>query len=209
MRQLRQKVQAEPRVGNLRICASGTEIVVRDESGPWRTPTGQYLLEFEVSVNEGTVRILDRSEEKTPPAPDFGDIGSRLERGLALELTDANAAIIAYQECLIVDPENVAARINCGRLLHEAQRMSEAEAVYGPKRADFEDDPDLLFNLALLFEDTHREQEAIELYQRALQLAPDFPDAHFNLARLYQELHMPRAAIRHWNCYRRLTAETP
>jgi tetratricopeptide (TPR) repeat protein len=66
-------------------------------------------------------------------------------------------------------------------------------------------DPNLLFNLALVLEDTGRELEAADMYRRALAQDEDFADAHFNLARLYQQLQMPRAAIRHWNCYRRLT----
>src|SRR5688572_13677575 len=61
LRQLRQNVPPSPRSGNLRICASGTELVVRDESGPWRTPTGQFLLEFDVKVDDGRVEILERA----------------------------------------------------------------------------------------------------------------------------------------------------
>ena len=67
------------------------------------------------------------------------------------------------------------------------------------------EDVNLLFNLALVLEDTGRELEAVDIYRRALALEHDFADAHFNLARLYQQLSMPRAAIRHWNFYRRLT----
>jgi tetratricopeptide (TPR) repeat protein len=228
MRQLRQEVPDAPRAGSLRICASGTEVVVRDESGPWRTPAGQYLLEFEVSVKEGAVRVLDRPAEGSGGAGAAGleasagaGTGARhgagehealngdvhFDRALALETSDAEAAIRAYQQCLKADPSHTAARVNCGRLLHAAERAAEAEAIYRPASGVLDEDPDLLFNLALLLEDTGREAEAAELYQRAVAIDPDFADAHFNLARLYQELRMPRAAIRHWNRYRRLTLE--
>ncbi len=211
MRQLRQKVQAEPLAGNLRICASGTEIVVRDESGPWRTPAGQYLLEFEVKVNAGDVRVLDRPADKQqlarPIETGDDDAETHFDRAMSLEESDLEGAIRAYQDCLRVDPTNTAARINCGRLLHEAERITEAEEMYRLSASQSDDDPDLLFNRALLFEDTGREVQAVELYERAIAIAPDFADAHFNLARLFQELRMPRSAIRHWNEYRRLTLE--
>jgi len=218
LRQLRASVPPAPRSGNLRICASGTELVVRDESGPWRTPSGQFLLEFDVTVNESGVEILDRSSTEileTPasaPPSDANadadldvDVDALFERALAVEESSAEEAIRAYRHCLDANPENVAARVNCGRLLHAAEQHADAESLY---RAGIEagtDDPNLLFNLALVLEDTGRELEAVDLYKRAIALDPDFADAHFNLARLFQHLQMPRAAIRHWNQYRRLT----
>lgn len=230
LRQLRQSVPASPPSGNLRICASGTELVVRDESGPWRTPTGQFLLEFDVRVDDGRVQILERStlegsasaesrskqgDGADSTAADPADASSApaqssdpdglFEVALQLEDESAEDAIRAYRRCLAVNPANVAARINCGRLLHEAERLAEAESLYRAAVNEGADDPNLLFNLALVLEDTGRDLEAADMYRRALALDEDFADAHFNLARLYQHLQMPRAAIRHWNCYRRLT----
>jgi hypothetical protein len=236
LRQLRQSVPPSPVSGNLRICASGTELVVRDESGPWRTPTGQFLLEFDVRVDDGRVQILERttleggegSETRTSTAENGGggstnpqrtdpakaqdaaepaacDPDALFEEALQLEDASAEDAIRAYRRCLAVNPSNVAARINCGRLLHAAERVKEAETLYRAAVNEGEADPNLLFNLALVLEDTGRELEAADMYRRALAQDEDFADAHFNLARLYQQLQMPRAAIRHWNCYRRLT----
>jgi tetratricopeptide (TPR) repeat protein len=213
LRQLRQSVPPTPSTGNLRICASGTELVVRDESGPWRTPTGQFLLEFDVSVNNGQVEILDRSADnasatgilEAPSAEAAAPEESLFERALQLEDSSAEDAIHAYLRCLDVNPSNVAARINCGRLLHATERVTDAESLYrAALDAGEEDNADLLFNLALVLEDTGRELEAVDMYKRALKCDEAFADAHFNLARLYQQLKMPRAAIRHWNCYRRL-----
>jgi len=240
LRQLRQSVPTSPSSGNLRICASGTELVVRDESGPWRTPTGQFLLEFDVKVDEGRVEILERETLEGASKADKRGANGEVARGgasagkggrdhgtgsvagaydethgadsdalfeeaLRLEDADTEDAIRAYRRCLAVNPGNVAARINCGRLLHAAERVKEAENLYRAALDEGAADPNLLFNLALVLEDTGRELEAADMYRRALALDEDFADAHFNLARLYQQLHMPRAAIRHWNCYRRLT----
>jgi tetratricopeptide (TPR) repeat protein len=213
LRQLRASVPPAPRSGNLRIYASGTELVVRDESGPWRTPSGQFLLEFDVTVNEGGVEILDRSSTEiletpasAPPPPDVSaDADALFAHALAVEESSADEAIRAYRHCLDANPENVAARVNCGRLLHAAEKHADAESLYRAGIKAGSDDPNLLFNLALVLEDTGRELEAVDLYKRAIALDPDFADAHFNLARLFQNLEMPRAAIRHWNQYRRLT----
>jgi tetratricopeptide (TPR) repeat protein len=200
LRQLRQSVPASPPSGNLRICASGTELVVRDESGPWRTPTGQFLLEFDVKVDEGRVQILERATlEGGAESAD-----TRAPNGKAADLASGEAQP-QDSDALFEEALNIAARINCGRLLHAAERMQEAEALYRAALNEGADDPNLLFNLALVLEDTGRELEAADMYRRALAQDENFADAHFNLARLYQQLQMPRAAIRHWNCYRRLT----
>jgi tetratricopeptide (TPR) repeat protein len=158
------------------------------------------------------VEILDRAtlnilqDEGAPkPVPRAADADEHFERAITLEETDTAAAIHAYQRCIDADPQHAGARINCGRLLHAADRVEDAEEIY---RAGLDagcEDVNLLFNLALILEDTGRELAAVDHYKRALALEPDFADAHYNLARLYQQLDMSRAAIRHWNCYRRLT----
>jgi tetratricopeptide (TPR) repeat protein len=212
LKKLRQHVPPELPTARLRIGASGTELVVRDQSGPWRAPSGQLLLEFDANLMEGTVEILDRStldvltgDAPQKPLPRGADADELFEQALALEETDAAAAIHAYQRCIDADPAHSGARINCGRLLHAADRMEDAEELYRAALNAGCEDVNLLFNLALVLEDTGRELEAVDIYRRALALEDDFADAHFNLARLYQQLNMPRAAIRHWNFYRRLT----
>ncbi|MEJ1965272.1 MAG: tetratricopeptide repeat protein [Gammaproteobacteria bacterium] len=211
LRQLRKEVPPELPAARLRIGASGTELVVRDQSGPWRAPSGQLLLEFEASLTNGTVQILDRPsletlerEDGSSASPRDADADEIFEQAIALEDADAAEAIRAYQRCIDADPLHAGARINCGRLLHAAGRIEDAEEIYRAGLGAGSEDVNLLFNLALILEDTGRELEAVDQYRRALALEPEFADAHYNLARLYQQLNMPRAAIRHWNCYRRL-----
>jgi tetratricopeptide (TPR) repeat protein len=209
LRQLRKEVPSGLPNANLRIGASGTELVVRDQAGPWRAPSGQLLLEFDVHLTGETVEIFDRpvldGALPASPAAERLDADVEFERALALEETDRSAAIHAYQRCMDADPQHMGARINCGRLLHAADRVDDAEEIYRAALNNGSEDVNLLFNLALLLEDTGRELEAVDTYRRALALDEDFADVHFNLARLYQQLNMARAAIRHWNCYRRLT----
>jgi tetratricopeptide (TPR) repeat protein len=212
LRQLRKEVPSELPTAKLRIGASGTELVVREQNGPWRAPSGQLLLEFEANFADGTVEILDRATLEVlqenaalKPLPRGADADELFEQAMALEDADAIAAIHAYQRCIDADPQHLEARINCGRLLHAANRPEDAEEIYRAALDAGSEDVNLRFNLALVLEDTGRELEAVDQYKRALALEQDFADAHFNLARLYQQLGMARAAIRHWNFYRRLT----
>ena len=132
------------------------------------------------------------------------DAQAWFERGLSAEEGDVESAIKAYERCRALDIRHLAARINLGRLLHEAGRFEEAQRVYREALRECEPDPTLYFNLGVLLEDTARNEEAIEAYLQALGEDPDFADAHFNLARLYETVGKPQHAIRHLGFYRRL-----
>src|SRR5262249_19765739 len=146
---------------------------------------GQYVLGFDVSVEDGMLRVVERHE---PPAvesePD--DDEDWFARGLELEETDPEGAIGAYERAAYVDPENIAAWTNWGRLLHEQGRTLDAERVY--RRALDESGPDavLLFNFGVLLEDIGRAGVALETYKLALVEDPNLADCHYNLARLYE-----------------------
>lgn len=202
LKELRRNLPESAPLSGLRVCASGSEVIVRDDSRPWQTTAGQYLFEFEVQVNDNAVHIIER-----PLADRTTEAEEHFTHALQLDETDAKAALAAYQRCMEADPDHLGARINCGRLLHEAERLAEAEALYRAGMSAAEADPTLLFNLGVLLEDSGRDPEAVEVYQRVVEIDPDFADAHYNLALLFQRLEVPRAAIRHLNWYRRLTAQ--
>ena len=189
------------------ICAVGNEVVVRRDGSHWQPESGQYLLELDVSVSGDSLQI---TEIKRPEADLSGkedmsvEAHTWFERGLAAEGRNAAEAVEAYERCLALDVRQLGARVNVGRLHHEAGRLAEAERVYRDALRECEPDPTLLFNLAVLLEDTARTDEAIEVYQQALAEDPDFADAHFNIARLYEVAGKRQHAIRHLGVYRRL-----
>jgi tetratricopeptide (TPR) repeat protein len=119
-----------------------------------------------------------------------------------LETADPEAAIAAYQRCLAANTGHLDARVNCGRLLHLAGRLMDAEKIY---REAPEADATLLFNLAVLLEDSGREEEAMQAYRGALEIDSGLADAHFNLARLHERAGNRRESFRHLLAYKRAT----
>ena len=205
----RQLPQSVPLTG-LTICAVGNDVVVRKGANRWQAESGQYLLELDVNVMGDSLQIVEmspgagngRAAEESKQAPD--DAQAWFERGLSEEDRDVKKALEAYERCRKLDAGHVAARINLGRLLHEAGRLEDAQRVYREGLRECEPDPTLYFNLGVLLEDSSRNEEAIEAYLQALTEDPDFADAHYNLARLYESLGRPQHAIRHLGEYRRL-----
>jgi DNA-binding transcriptional MerR regulator len=205
----RQLPQSVPLTG-LTICAVGNDVVVRKGANRWQAESGQYLLELDVNVAGDSLQIVEmgpgavngRGAGEPKRAPDNAE--AWFERGLSEEDRDVRKALDAYERCRQLDVRHVAARINLGRLLHEAGRLEDAQRVYREALRECEPDPTLYFNLGVLLEDSSRNDEAIEAYLQALTEDPDFADAHYNLARLYETLGKPQHAIRHLGEYRRL-----
>jgi tetratricopeptide (TPR) repeat protein len=211
----RQLPQSVPLSG-LTICAVGNDVVVRKGANRWQAESGQYLLELDVSVAGESLRIVEidaRSNGANGANADKKGARKRqvsldaqawFDVGLAEEERDTAKAIEAYERSRELDPRHIGARINLGRLHHEAGRLAQAERLYREALRECDPDATLFFNFGVLLEDTARHEEAIEAYQQAITTDPDFADAHFNLARLYEALGRPQHAIRHLGEYRRL-----
>ena len=110
-----------------------------------------------------------------------------------------------YRDAIQRDRCAGGAYVNLGRLLQQAGRAREAEAIYRQGRKACPGDALLLFNYALLKEDKAQWEEAIKLYMEALADEPDLSDAHYNLALLYQALGLDQDAVRHFSAYRKLS----
>jgi tetratricopeptide (TPR) repeat protein len=207
LRELRKALPADIPLSGLSITAIGDQVAVREGRQHWDTESRQYLLALDVSVESGEVQVIAR---QAPVAADGGvlaedvvanhDCASQYDRAYELEDDDPEAAIAAYQRCINADGDHLEARTNCGRLLHLAGRLAEAEKIY---RGATEPDGIVLFNLAVLLEDSGREAEALEVYAQALEMDPELADAHFNLARLHERAGNRRESFRHLLAYKR------
>jgi len=191
LRELRKALPADIPLSGLSITAIGDQVAVREGRQHWDTESRQYLLALDVSVESGEVQVIARE------APVVAD---EYDRAYELEDNDPEAAIAAYQRCLEAEGDHLEARTNCGRLLHLAGRLVEAEKIY---RGATEPDGTVLFNLAVLLEDSGREAEALQVYTQALELDPELADAHFNLARLHERAGNRRESFRHLLAYKR------
>jgi tetratricopeptide (TPR) repeat protein len=197
-------------LSGLSIRAVGDRVVVRDGQQHWQVDDGQYVLGLDVSVEGGTLRVIERNEANTTsqtnePNDDEQD-DEWFERALELESTDPAAALAAYARAVESDPTDVAAWTNWGRLLHERGELQEAERVYRRATEHCERDALLLFNFGVLLEDLHRTEEALDAYHGAIEADPTLADCHYNLARLYETMGQAQHAIRHLGQYRRLTS---
>lgn len=200
LKRLRQQLpDALPLIG-LHIAAIGNDVVVMEGTTRWRAADGQYLLAFEVLETKGGVAFADHRSPANVKQDWF-------IRGLDLEETDAAKAMAAYEKAVSEDSCQSGAYANWGRLLHEAGRLAEAEAVYHKGAEACPHDALLLFNFAVLREDQDRWRDAIALYKQALANDPDMQDAHYNLGLLYESRRRLREAVRHFNAYRKLAFE--
>jgi tetratricopeptide (TPR) repeat protein len=197
LKQLREALPANMPLSGLSITAIGDQVAVREGRQHWDTESRQYLLALDVSIEAGQVQLIAR-EAVDDGTSDDGT--SHYESGYELETDDPEAAIAAYQRCIAANEGHLEARANCGRLLHLAGRLAEAEKIY---RAATEPHATVLFNLAVLLEDSGREQEAMPIYRQALEIDPELADAHFNLARLHERAGNRRESFRHLLAYKR------
>jgi tetratricopeptide (TPR) repeat protein len=213
LRELRARLPEEMPLSGLSIGAFADHVVVREGANRWLAESGQYLLSFEGDPAQGTLRVI---EAPPPPAGATADTAGSTAQGVALERSNAEQAVLAYENAIATDPTRLDARINLGRLLHELERYDEAEVAYRDAFAitrserthtDRGDTALLHFNLAVLLDDLERADEAIAEYEAALRADPDLADGHYNLALLYEEQGEAKQALRHMSQYRRLTKE--
>lgn len=203
LQELRSALPEGSALNKISLTALGNRIAIREGQSLRESESGQYALALEIVEEKGRLHVITRPETAAARGIEDGAHAADNHYSRALSLEDGNpqAAQKAYELCLKADPNHLDARINLGRLLHLAGRLSEAERVY---RVGAKADPFIAFNLAVVLEDLEREPEAILAYREALALDPQFADAHFNLARLYERAKDPKASLRHLLAYRRM-----
>jgi tetratricopeptide (TPR) repeat protein len=213
LQELRSALPEGSALNRISLTALGNRIAIREGQTLRESESGQYALALEIVEEKGRLHVISRQDLAaaalddslgTAPARTMGAVASadqHYDRALGIEESNPQAAQKAYELCLRINPDHMEARINLGRLLHLAGRLTEAERVY---RIGAKADPFIAFNLAVVLEDLEREPEAIIAYREALALDPQFADAHFNLARLYERAKDPKASLRHLLAYRRM-----
>ena len=201
LKQLRQYLPDSMPLSGLSIGAVGERVVVKEGAARWQADSGQYLLAFEGDPATGSLSVVD---QPTPSEIDDADMPTPFEKAVFMEQIDEVAAIRAYQAIIAEDPSHLDARVNLGRVLHEAGEYERAERVYREALDVCGDDAVLYFNLAVLLEERARVKESMQAYEAALRVEPNMADAHYNLSLLYKKIGRARDALRHMGEYRRL-----
>jgi tetratricopeptide (TPR) repeat protein len=193
-------------LSGVRISAEGDAIVVRDGAERWVPESGQCVFDFEVSELEEKITPLHaaRAPRGIDGAP--GTAEDWFLTGLDLEPGSADEARDAYRRALELDPSHLDARLNLGRLLHEAGQVDAAEAHYRVVIDARPDDATAWFNLGVALEDREQLEEAVSAYRLAIELDPDSPDPYWNLGQLYERTERPALAARYLGLYRELAA---
>lgn len=189
----------------VRILVTGDRVVIKDRLSSWEPDSRQATLDFDIQSLTASVAPRLASIERPMPDEDGDDALDLYQSALDLELAGkVDEARQAYQAALRQDPTRVSARINLGRLLHNANRLAEAEALY---RAALAQDPHnalAAYNLGVALEDQDRHDAAIDAYRSVLALDETYADAHFNLARLLEARGDKQGALRHLSRFKRL-----
>jgi len=207
LRALAEQLPADRPLSGVRVQIDGDRVTVRDNSTTWEPESKQTLLDFD--VQEIGAKVAPLARESVQRALDSAENADELfEAALESEQIGANGeAELAYRRVLETDFDHVAARINLGRLRHQARALEDAERLYREALALDPNHPTARFNLGVVLEDRGATKEAIAEYVEAARLDPRVADVHFNLARLYQQTGDEQAAIRHFSRFRALTRD--
>jgi tetratricopeptide (TPR) repeat protein len=203
---LRRQIGDRP-LTRLSVYADGKRVVAWDGASRWQPDSGQFMLNFDaagVLKRAATVAKLPAARRSKLPAltaDQWCDLAIEIEESSPLE------ARAAYHHAIDLDPGNVVARINLGRLLHAEGNLVGAEAHF---RETVRHDPTCAlawYNLGVVLEDLGRADEALPCYEHAVHADAGLADAHWNLSLLYERTGRHRDAIRHLALYRKLTAK--
>ncbi len=201
LKKLRERLPAQVPMSGLRITAIGGDIAVRTSDAQWEAPSGQVLIDFEVSTGESGMTVLSRVSAENG-ATDRADYHFRL--GHSLQETDPIAAEAAYRAALAIDEAHYATLLNLGAFLCRHGHCDDAAELYERALLVNPENADLHYNHAIALEDQKRYASAITAYERVLELAPDYVDAHYNVGLLYDKTGEPQKALRHISAYRRM-----
>jgi tetratricopeptide (TPR) repeat protein len=205
LRHLREQLPGGRPLTGVRIAAVGDTIVVRDGSTLWNPDSGQVLFDFDVAdLATQVAPFARRVAEAAREVEDELDAEDWYELAYDLEAVEPVQARDAYRRALELDPAHADARINLGRLLHEAGQPAAAEAHYRMALEAQPGDATAAFNLGVALEDLGRRDEAMSAYETALRSDPSYADAHYNLACLLERAGKATAALRHLKAYRKI-----
>ena len=201
---LRDTLPADRSITELRIVADRDRVVVREEDAVWDAESSQGLLDFAIYELAEAIAPIVAAGPPHAPLPEALEASDWFELACELEMSSTEEARAAYRKALEADPEHVDARVNLGRLVHEAGDVTTAEQHYRRALELRSTDLTARFNLGVALEDMNRLPEACNAYREAVLADPTHADAHFNLAGVLERLGQKPQALKHLQAYRKL-----
>lgn len=186
----------------IKLFVEGREVVAQQAQALWDAESGQGVFDFSAA---SPARVVARMVDGNVPADGdiiIGELDSDdwYNLGLDLEEGDPARAIEAYRHALQLDPGNIDAYVNLGRLYQLGANIRSAKRCYEIALRQAPDHQLALYNLGTLFDELDELDMAIEQYRRALLV----PDAHYNLARIHEMRGDELSARRHLRSYHEL-----
>lgn len=204
LRKLRAQLPEGRPLTGVRVLAEGDRVVVQEGGARWHAESGQALLDFGVDDLARRVAPVVRTAARSR-APPALDAEAWYRWGCDLEDASPREARDAYRRAIALDGGHGGARLNLGRMLHEAGDPHGAELHYRLALASPAHRALAAFNLGVALEDQRLDDEALLAYARALEADPSLADAHFNASRILERIGRRADALRHLAEYRRLS----
>jgi tetratricopeptide (TPR) repeat protein len=208
LRAIRAQLPAGRALTSVQILADGDRVVVHDGRRAWEAGTGQGLLALDAQDVAAEVAPLARAQFRAARDRDQDlDAERWYELACDLETGSPDEARRAYERAIELDPAHADARVNLGRLLHEAGDAAGAVAQYRAALAaggDRETLATAAFNLGVACEDLEDLEAARTAYETSIAFDPCHADAHYNLGCLLERAGNKPGAVRHLREYRRL-----
>ena len=187
----------------MRIFVDGSTVVAQQADALWDAETGQGVFAFAVSQLAGEVRALAQRNLSIARSTEGYDSDDWYNLALDLEDVDPDKAPEAYIRALELNPGNIDAYVNLGRLCQLRGDRERAKLHYQKALAAAPDHQLACYDMGTVFDELGEIDAAISYYRRATEV----PDAHHNLARIFELRGDELAARRHMRSYRRLAAE--
>lgn len=197
---VRAQLPAAKALTGVRVYAQGRAVMVRDERRVWEVESGQVCLDLETEPTPCQIAELDPDTVIVLRELDARDADAWYNLGLDLEDVDAARARAAYLRAVDLEPGNVDAHVNLGRLAQLSGDLFAAIDCYRRALAFSPSHQLALYNLGTVYDELDEVEQAFRLYRQAEQV----PDAHYNLARIFELLGDQVSARRHLRNYERL-----
>ena len=214
--QLRERLPEAMPLSGLAICAVGDRVVVREGANHWQADDGQYLLGLDVSVQNGTLRVIEHRQRAAAPAPaaapdDAPDAVNRpvstyewFGEAMRLEALDARGGARCLRARRRGRPRNCGGMDQLGPAVAREGRAARRERVYRRALAHCAPTPCCSSTWGCCSRTSVIRTAPLAAYHAAISEDPRLRRLPLQPGAAVRVAGKPQHAIRHLGQYRRL-----